>query len=203
MNKIFDNKPINSSVSVPIGDIPVQQADGLVWLQAAQPEFFDVFSKDDFYSFSNLKTDDFDTRFDIQEVTTGSAFVIVPVKNKAVLEKIQLDKNNASLWMSNHCKTAHQALYFFCLEDQLLSSRMLCIEKNQLIEDAATGSASSCLQAFLLKYYAKQIEVINNQGEFINRPSQIFFKGSLRDKSYEIKIGGKTQLIASGEWEVE
>jgi trans-2,3-dihydro-3-hydroxyanthranilate isomerase len=39
-----------------------------------------------------------------------------------------------------------------------------CIEKNQLIEDAATGSASSCLQAFLLKYHTPVIEIINNQG---------------------------------------
>jgi trans-2,3-dihydro-3-hydroxyanthranilate isomerase len=29
--------------------------EGLVWLQAAQPEFFDVFSKDDFMSFSTRK----------------------------------------------------------------------------------------------------------------------------------------------------
>jgi trans-2,3-dihydro-3-hydroxyanthranilate isomerase len=86
---------------------------------------------------------------------------------------------------------------FFALKMQL-SSRMLCIENNQLIEDAATGSASSCLQAFLLKYHTPVIEIINNQGEFINRPSQIFFNGKL-DGHFDIKIGGKTQLIAK-EW---
>jgi trans-2,3-dihydro-3-hydroxyanthranilate isomerase len=36
---------------------------------------------------------------------------------------------------------------------------MLCIENNQLIEDAATGSASSCLQ-LSLKYHTPVIEII-------------------------------------------
>lgn len=203
MNKIFKTNPLNCTVTVPIGPIPVYQSEGLVWLQAAQPEFFDIFSKDDFVSFSNLELNDFDSRFHIQEVTTGSAFIMVPVKDKKTLEKIELDKSKAEKWLKDHCKTAHQALYFFCLVDSELSSRMLCIEKNQLIEDAATGSASSCLQAFLLKYHAPVIEIINNQGEFINRPSQIFFEGKLSDGHFDIKIGGKTQLIAKGEWEIE
>lgn len=203
MNKIFKTNPLNCTVTVPIGPIPVYQSEGLVWLQAAQPEFFDIFSKDDFVSFSNLELNDFDSRFHIQEVTTGSAFIMVPVKDKKTLEKIELDKSKAEKWLKDHCKTAHQALYFFCLEDSELSSRMLCIEKNQLIEDAATGSASSCLQAFLLKYHSPMINIINNQGEFINRPSQIFFEGKLSDEHFDIKIGGKTQLIAKGEWEIE
>jgi trans-2,3-dihydro-3-hydroxyanthranilate isomerase len=36
--------------------------------------------KEDFASFSNLITTDFDPRFNVQEVSTGSAFVIVPLK---------------------------------------------------------------------------------------------------------------------------
>jgi trans-2,3-dihydro-3-hydroxyanthranilate isomerase len=48
-----------------------------------------------------------------------------------------------------------------------------------------------------LKYHTPVIEIINN-GEFINRPSQIFFNGKLLDGHFDIKIGGKTQLIAKG-----
>jgi trans-2,3-dihydro-3-hydroxyanthranilate isomerase len=46
------------------------------------------FLKDDFLCFTNLERNDFDSRFDIQEVTTGSAFVIVPVKDKRHLQKL-------------------------------------------------------------------------------------------------------------------
>lgn len=202
MNKIFEHQPEKITLSVPIGEISVHQSGDLVWLQAAQPEFLDTFSSEDFESFSNLSNTDFDAKFPVQEVTTGSAFVIVPVKNIKALENLILDKDKMNEWLREHCKTNHRALYFYCLEDAKLSSRMLCIENNQLIEDAATGSASTCLQAFLLKYNEPEIQIINHQGDFINRPSQIYFDGKLTNDHFEIKIGGKTQFIAKGEWEV-
>jgi trans-2,3-dihydro-3-hydroxyanthranilate isomerase len=75
---------------------------------------------------------------------------MVPVKIKDTWKN--WTKKQSGEWLNDHCKTAHQALYFFFLEDSEV--RMLCIEKIKLIEDAATGSASSCLQAFLLKYHS-------------------------------------------------
>lgn len=202
MNKIFVNQPRNITLNVPIGEIPVNQSGDLVWLQAAQPQFLDTFSAEGFLSFSNLSSTDFDDEFSIQEVTTGSAFVIVPLKNKKVLENLILDKDKMNEWLQANCKTNHRALYFYCLEDSKLISRMLCVENNQLIEDAATGSASTCLQAFLLKYYSPEIKIVNHQGDFINRPSQIYFDGKLTENHFDIKIGGETQFIAKGEWQV-
>ncbi|MFV7234698.1 PhzF family phenazine biosynthesis protein [Flavobacterium sp. ZB4R12] len=202
MNRIFENQPQKITLSVPIGEIPIHQSGDLVWLQAAQPDFLDVFSAEDFLSFSNLSSTDFDDKFPIQEVTTGSAFVIVPLRNKKALEHLILDKIKMNEWLHGHCKTNHRALYFYYLEETKLISRMLYVEENQLKEDAATGSASTCLQAFLLKYHSSEIRMINYQGDFINRSSQIYFDGKLANDHFDIKIGGKTQFIAKGEWEV-
>ena len=202
IHKVLKNQPDKITVSVPVGEIPVRQVGDLVWLQAAQPQFLDIFSKEDFTNFSNLSSTDFEDNFPIQEVTTGSAFVIVPLKTKNALQNLILDKEKTNEWLKNHCKTNHRALYFYCIEDEKLSSRMLCIENNQLIEDAATGSASTCLQAFLLKYYVTEIQMINHQGDFINRPSQIYFDGKLTNNDFDINIGGKSQFIAKGDWEV-
>jgi len=44
--------------------------------------------------------------------------------------------------------------------------------------------------------------MINYQGDFIKRPSQIYFNGKLKENNFDIKIGGKTQFIAKGEWQV-
>jgi trans-2,3-dihydro-3-hydroxyanthranilate isomerase len=202
MNKIIESNPRSFKLSVPIGEIPIQQTGDLVWLQAAQPQFWDVFSKEGFSSFSNVSHTDFSDEFPIQEVTTGSAFVIVPLKDIQALEDLKLDLAKTNQWLVSNCKTAHRALYFYCFDKGELYSRMLCIENNQLIEDAATGSASTCLQAFLLKYQSPEIKLINHQGDFINRPSRIHFDGELSGDNFEIKIGGKTQFIAKGEWEV-
>jgi trans-2,3-dihydro-3-hydroxyanthranilate isomerase len=202
MNKVFKHQPNEIELKVPIGGIQVSQSKDLVWLKAAQPDFLDVFMKEDFASFSNLSVTDFDNRFEVQEVTTGSAFVIVPLKNKETLNAVKLDKDKTAEWLKAKCKTEHKALYFFSLENEILDTRMLCIENNQLIEDAATGSASTCLQAFLLKYHSTEIKMVNNQGEYINRKSQIFFEGKREENLFDINIGGESQFVAQGEWEV-
>ncbi|SDW89407.1 PhzF family phenazine biosynthesis protein [Flavobacterium degerlachei] len=202
MNKVFKHQPNEIELKVPIGEIQVRQSKDLVWLKAAQPDFLDVFMKEDFASFSNLSVTDFDNRFEVQEVTTGSAFVIVPLKNRETLNAVKLDKDKTAEWLKAKCKTEHKALYFFSLENEILNTRMLCIENNQLIEDAATGSASTCLQAFLLKYHSTEIKMVNNQGEYINRKSQIFFEGKREENLFDINIGGESQFVAQGEWEV-
>lgn len=201
MNKIFENSPENIKLNVPIGPIAINQSQDLIWLKAAQPKFWDVFSKEDFTLFSNLKVSDFENQFPIQEVTTGSAFVMVGLSSKRALENLVLDKDKTDKWLKNNCKTAHQGLYFYYLEGSELFSRMLYIEHNQLVEDAATGSASTCLQAYLLKNHKPELELINYQGDYIGRPSQIHFKGKLTENDFDIKIGGKAQFIAKGEWE--
>jgi trans-2,3-dihydro-3-hydroxyanthranilate isomerase len=202
LNKVFEKNANTLELQVPIGGIKVKRENDLIWLKAAQPEFFDVLKKEEFAKFSTLSISDFDERFKIQEVTTGSAFIIVPVKNKSVLSSLKIDKENTVKWLEDNCKTAHKALYFFCLEGEQLTSRMFCIENDQVIEDAATGSASTCLQAYLLKYHNNSIALINNQGEFINRSSQIHFDGRLENEVYDINIGGVTKYVAQGEWEV-
>jgi trans-2,3-dihydro-3-hydroxyanthranilate isomerase len=202
MNKVFKNQPEKIILSVPIGEIPIHQSGDLVWLQAAQPKFLRVFLKEDFLLFSNLRIEDFDGNFPIQEVTTGSAFVIIPLKNKKAIENINFDLIKMNEWLQTNCETKHRALYFYCFDGTKLITRMFCVENNQLIEDAATGSASTCLQAFLLKYYAAEIQTINYQGDFMNRSSQIYFDGKVTENHFDIKIGGKTLFIAKGEWEV-
>lgn len=201
MNKVFENSPQEIILEVPIGPIAIHQTEDLIWLKAAQPKFWDVFAKEDFPSFSNLTIDDFDNQYLIQEVTTGSAFVIVPLNSKRALENLVLDKDKTDQWLKQHCKTDHRGLYFYSLENSQLTTRMLCVENNQLVEDAATGSASTCLQAYLLKYHSAEIELINHQGDYINRPSQIYFKGKIENDQFDIKIGGKAQFVAKGEWE--
>jgi trans-2,3-dihydro-3-hydroxyanthranilate isomerase len=201
INKIFENSPNEIKLKVPIGEIPIHQTADLIWLKAAQPKFWDIFSKEDFTLFSNLQVSDFENQFPIQEVTTGSAFVMVGLSSKRALENLVLDKDKTDDWLKKNCKTTHRALYFYYLEGSKLFSRMLCIEHNQLVEDAATGSASTCLQAFLLKYHKPEFELINYQGDYIGRPSQIYFKGKLIDDQFDINIGGKAQFIAKGEWE--
>ena len=109
MHKVLKNQPDKITVSVPVGEIPVRQVGDLVWLQAAQPQFLDIFSKEDFTNFSNLSSTDFEDNFPIQEVTTGSAFVIVPLKTKNALQNLILDKEKTNDWFYNDFLTIHSS----------------------------------------------------------------------------------------------
>jgi trans-2,3-dihydro-3-hydroxyanthranilate isomerase len=66
MNKIFEINLIKLHLTVPVGEIPVRQVGNLVWLQAAQPQFWILF-KEDFTTFSNLGSTDFEDAFPIQK----------------------------------------------------------------------------------------------------------------------------------------
>jgi hypothetical protein len=47
------------------------------------------------------------------------------------------------------------------------------------------------------KYHKPVIRPMNNQGEIVNRPSQIYFDGEVKDDYFDIKIGGQS-FVASG-----
>jgi trans-2,3-dihydro-3-hydroxyanthranilate isomerase len=66
-----------------------------------------------------------------------------------------------------------------------------------LIEDAATGSASSCLQAFLLKYHTPVIEIINNQGDLLIGLHK-FFSKEIIDGHFDIKMVEKHNSLQRG-----
>jgi trans-2,3-dihydro-3-hydroxyanthranilate isomerase len=202
MHEIFNGQPKKVQLLLPVGLIPVNDVEGILWFQAVQPVFYDVHQIAGIQSFTNLLMPDFNDSLPVQEVSTGSAFVIVPLKNKEALAQLIVNKEAMNNWLNSNCKTAFRALYFFCMENDAIYSRMLFIENNQLKEDAATGSASSCLLAYLLKNYSKKIQMTNHQGNYINRPSQLYFDGEVIENEYHIKIGGKTQFVAKGVWQV-
>jgi trans-2,3-dihydro-3-hydroxyanthranilate isomerase len=71
-------------------------------------------------------------------------------------------------------------------------------------EDSASGSGNGSLAAFLLNYGYfgnKKIDIINEQGYEIGRPSLLYVRAEKNDK-YDINVGGKVILTARGELEL-
>ena len=71
-------------------------------------------------------------------------------------------------------------------------------------EDPATGSANSCLAAYLVKhryFNTSTIDVHVEQGYEIDRPSRLYLKAKERSSGdILVKVGGKVQLIAKGQF---
>ena len=68
-----------------MGQIPVSWeriGDGseVLWMRQNPPTFHEILSTADLAPILNLELDEFDTRYPIQEVSTGVPFIIVPLK---------------------------------------------------------------------------------------------------------------------------
>jgi trans-2,3-dihydro-3-hydroxyanthranilate isomerase len=106
-------------------------------------------------------------------------------------------KSKAEKWLNDHKPRIRH--YTFALK--MLSSRDVMYRKNQLI-DAPYRKCKQLFASFSLKYHSPVIEIINNQGEFINRPSQIFSKENyLMGISISKSVGKHNSL--QRKWEIE
>lgn len=117
-----------------------------------------------------LNLSDFDTKLPVESVSTGVFNLMVPLRNRKTLDKIEL--NMAAL--RRDLKDSGVVAYCFALGPggYAFSRGMLPWE---IGEDPATGSAGGSLGAYLVKHgklgVGKHLEI--KQGYEMGRPSQI------------------------------
>lgn len=203
------------TLNLGVGPIPVCWKAGLPWLTAAQPRFGPTFDAADLAQLLNLSPDDIDTDWPIERVNTGLLYVVVPVKSLAAMQKIRVDVRAFEAWLlaheqhkTNSPDQLHTSIYAFSQEtysaDNQLNARMFCFEQGKVAEDPATGSAGSCLLAYLLKNKVVgdgPIRLRVEQGYEVGRPSLLELDGVLTDAGeYSLQVGGQVQYVARGEW---
>ncbi len=194
------------TLNLKAGQIPVTRATEdnktILWLKALHPEFADCFKPEDFTPILNLSIDDFDSQFPIQAVSTGLPFFIIPLKT---LDAVQRAKTNLDVFgQFLETRDTAKATLIFCPQTvdsgNHLHARMFA-DFYGVVEDPATGSANSCLAAYLAKHEyfgSSTIDVRVEQGYEINRPSLLHLKASIDDNQYDILVGGRCILTAEG-----
>jgi trans-2,3-dihydro-3-hydroxyanthranilate isomerase len=210
----------NLHLDLKVGSIPVEFIDDMsgeqiVWLTAKSPSFRGAYDKDEIAKVLGVTSDVIDERFPIEEVSTGIYFMIIPLKSLEAMKSIKINAEDYThfllknrLHKSNSPSGMHTMFFIFCPEaydsKNQLNARMILIENEVVREDAATGSANSCLLAYLLKnnyFDTKKINIKVEQGYEIYRPSLIYLEGELKENQvFELKVGGKVQKVAKGEW---
>lgn len=187
-----------------VGQIPVEVRKSIFWMKQVQPEFTETMDHTFIARMLNLDVDDLETVFPVQGVTTGLPFTIVPLVNRDALERAKL---NMDVYEEFIKTTWAKGILVFCrggyspLQD--LSSRVF-VPWLGITEDPATGSATGCLAAWLLKnkFYGTDFISINvAQGYQIDRKSELCVEAGFENDKYDIKVGGEVELIAQGEWE--
>jgi trans-2,3-dihydro-3-hydroxyanthranilate isomerase len=200
-----------------IGDIPMTILEpndldqSVIFMRQTQPEFREFFTIEEISAELNIPIDDLDPSVPSQEITTGLPYIIIPLKNLAAMERLTLEFNAFKNFLEKRQKyrtnspTGHStSLFFYTKEtysvDNQYNTRMLLIENGAVSEDAATGSANGCFLAYLLEHQNERIKATVEQGFQMHRPSFIHLDGNYTEESYNLGVGGKTQLIAEGIW---
>lgn len=156
----------------------------------------------------SLDEDDFDMdRMPPQWVSTGLPWLIVPVRTRSAVERAS---GNAAMFaeLKKVLPGNISDFYVTCLEPirkgSTTHSRGLCLVSRNVVEDPATGSASGCLGAYLVRRglvpVRRVTRLVNEQGYEIGRPSIIEIEvRTAADGSIEqVRVGGPTVHVMDG-----
>jgi trans-2,3-dihydro-3-hydroxyanthranilate isomerase len=201
-------QPIGELIlNLPIGPIPItltytptSQVD-VIWMQQPTPKFGALLSVDQLAPVLNLDLAAFDTRWPIQEVSTGLPFILVPLRHRAALNAITI---NRDAYYALIAQTQAQAIFAFCPEakdpSHAFSARMFG-DALGIPEDPATGSANGCLAGYLIEQNylgSDAIAIAVEQGDAIGRPALLRLRASRQEETINIAVGGRVVPIAQG-----
>jgi len=172
----------------------------ILWMKQIQPVFNQKFSIELFENLLGLESSDFDSRYPIQEVSTGLPFVIVPLKTLSAVKKAMV--NHAVL--PQLTERNQSGILIFCPQSYNVENKLnvrVFVDALGITEDPATGSGNGCLAAYLSnhKYFGSpQIDIKVEQGFEIRRPSILYLKTRKTGKNIDVYVGGRVFPTAKG-----
>lgn len=198
----------NVNLNLKVGQIPVSWENTatvgeVLWMRQNPPTFHQVLDASALAPVLSLDEDELDSRFPIQEVSTGIPFIIVPLKTHASLKRIKINKDKYFELVEN---TESKEILVFCPQTYASQNNFSVRVFAELLgvpEDPATGSANGCLAGYLVKYSyfgEKSIDVRVEQGYEIGRPSLLLLKARDNGENIEVSVGGNVVMVAKGEF---
>ncbi len=186
-----------------VGKVPVrfstEESQPFGEMRQRDPDFGQIHARDDLARALHINADDIADDVPIHTVSTGMAFVIVPIRKLATLQKLSFSYSYAVEYLA---KTDGKFLYFVSRETvdpkARLHARMIFYNG----EDPATGSAAGCTAAWMTMHgVAKSDErVLIEQGIETKRPSQLFVRAEKwSDSVVNVRVGGRAVEVARGE----
>jgi trans-2,3-dihydro-3-hydroxyanthranilate isomerase len=145
-----------------------------------------------------LSVDDLDPDLPAQTVSTGMPFCIVPLKSLAVAKRLEIPAQKSRAYLERR-----DAKFFHCITRADTASGADWHARMQFYngEDPATGSASGCAIAYLVRHglAASGQTVVIEQGIEMLRPSRIHVSATIAgEKVSEVFVGGRTIPVALG-----
>ncbi len=195
--------PVESVVlNLKVGQIAVTFKGDVLWMRQKPPEFGGIVEPETLAPTLRIPADEIDTRFPLQQVSTGIPFLMVPLKHLAAVRDL---KPNWDEFIRRTMGAYPRALLVFCPETESPENQLHArgfAEEYGVAEDPATGSANGCLAGYLAKYRyfgAPEVDVRVEQGYEIHRPSLLFLQAADKGGMIEVNVGGRVVMVARGE----
>jgi len=195
-------------LNLKVGQIPVTityvrgQPD-VLWMKQKQPTFGKIYDTETIAEVINLDQSDIDPAFPVQEVSTGIADIIVPIKTLSAVKHARTNRDEYFQLVKN---TEAKSTLIFCPETYHKQNHLnvrVFADYYGIPEDPATGSANGCLAAYLVKhrYFGQnQINIRVEQGYEVGRPSLLLLKATQgKGEKIDVNVGGKVIPVAKGE----
>jgi trans-2,3-dihydro-3-hydroxyanthranilate isomerase len=146
----------------------------------------------------HLSADDLDPNLPAQVVSTGMAFCIVPLRSLEVAARLRISPQAARAYLDRI-----GAKFFHCITRAHPNSGADWHARMQFDrgEDPATGSASGCTIAYLVRHGAAGSgrPIVIEQGIEILRPSRIHVSATIENGIVtKVFVGGRTIPVANG-----
>jgi trans-2,3-dihydro-3-hydroxyanthranilate isomerase len=147
-----------------------------------------------------LKVDDIAMDLPIQAVSTGTAFVILPLKSLAAIRSVRMNHGAIAEYLT---RTGSRNFYWVTRETEdrtaRLHARLLIVGG----EDPATGSAAGCAAAWMVKNGVARPDeqALIEQGAEVHRPGRIFVRATQQGESVvNVRVGGHAVEVSRGEY---
>ena len=206
---LFSNHPTLRGASeivldLRVGPIPVsfsaQQGGPGVFgtMRQNDPSFGELHDRSAVAQALGLAVDDLDPVLPIQTVSTGMAFCIVPLRSLEVAARLAIPQHAAQAYLART-----DAKFFYCTTraDERSGANWHARMQFYNGEDPATGSASGCAIAYLVRHglAASDQPIVFEQGVELLRPSRIYVQATSNGLEVcNVRVGGRTIPIATG-----
>ena len=195
----------NVLLNLKVGQIPVSfektgARQETVWMEQLPPTFGKTSSVPQLAQVLGLSIGDFNSRYPIQEVSTGMPFIIVPLKTLDAVKRARIRIDS----LLGLAKEAKAGILVFCPETYEKGNDLnvrVFVDLFGIPEDPATGSGNGCLAGYLSRYRYFGTDEVNarvEQGYEVRRRSLLLLKAEDRDGSIRVHVGGKVALVAAG-----
>jgi trans-2,3-dihydro-3-hydroxyanthranilate isomerase len=196
-----------------IGAVPVElegdpRAPRFVWMRHRDATFeAEVGDRDGVAAALALEADDLLPGAPIESGTTGNAFLYVPLRDAATVDRVVVDARRLEAVAP---ATAHIGIFVLAPDPDPAARRVytrMFAPAHGVAEDPATGSASGALGAYLVRHRLVRADgatrIVSEQGTKMGRQSFVHVALTARDTpsgvvATDIRVGGSVVPVIEG-----